>query len=129
MTTSNMRIQGNYIGWDFANIWNPPTGVSYPTLQACLAPATFTRVTPPAIVDVIPGVIPGVGRELPYIEVAPPLATFALYRPGLMPSYASDAGDVFFVVKEEVVAPTVIPLIQPPPPYVAPPYVPKPTRN
>jgi len=78
-----------------------------------------------------PPPIAAVSGELPYIELAAPvLATFASYRPGLMPTYASDARDVFFVVKEqEVVAPTPIPFIPPPPPYVAPPYVPKPTRN
>ncbi|MDO9113995.1 MAG: filamentous hemagglutinin N-terminal domain-containing protein [Polaromonas sp.] len=68
--------------------------------------------------------------DLPYIELAmPALATLASYRSGLMPTYMSDAGDVFFVTKEEeVVAPTVAPFA-PPPPYVAPRYVPKPARN
>ena len=127
MTTANMRIQGNYIGWDFANIWNPPTGVAYPTLQACLAPATFTRVTTPAVA----AVTPGESGNLPYIgAVAPAFATFASYLPGLTPTYTSDAGDVFFAIKEEeVLPPTVIPFISPPPPYVAPRYVPKPARN
>lgn len=67
--------------------------------------------------------------DLPNIEIAMPvLATLASYRSGLMPDYMSDAGDVFFVTKEEEVAPTVIPFA-PPPPYVAPRYVPKPARN
>lgn len=70
--------------------------------------------------------------NLPYIELAmPALATLASYRSGLMPDYMSDAGDVFFVTKEEeVLAPTVIPPAPPPPPpYVAPRYVPKPARH
>ena len=126
MTTANMRIQDNYIGWDFANIWNPPTGVSYPTLQACLAPATFTRVAAPVIAGVIPVDI--INQSF-IPTAAPALATFASYRPGLVPTYASDAGDVFFAIKEEeVLPPTVAPFISPPPPYVAPRYVPKPAR-
>lgn len=67
--------------------------------------------------------------DMPYIELAmPALATLASYRSGLMPTYMSDAGDVFFVTKEEEVAPTVIPFT-PPPPYVAPRYAPRPSRN
>lgn len=88
---------------------------------------------------IVPGVIPGGSSivnpdgsitELPYIELAmPALFTLASYRSGLMPTYLSDAGDVFFVTKEEVVAPTVIPFNPPPPPYVPPQYAPKPARN
>lgn len=68
--------------------------------------------------------------NLPYVELAmPALATLASYRSGLMPTYMSDAGDVFFVTKEEeVAAPTVIPFA-PPAPYVAPRYAPRPARN
>ncbi|MDO8439988.1 MAG: YDG domain-containing protein, partial [Polaromonas sp.] len=91
---------------------------------------------------IVPAVIPGAVRagsilnpdgsitELPYVELAmPALFTLASYRSGLMPTYMSDAGDVFFVTKEEVVAPTVAPFAPPPPPYVAPQYAPKPARN
>ncbi|MES2243500.1 MAG: filamentous hemagglutinin N-terminal domain-containing protein [Pseudomonadota bacterium] len=68
--------------------------------------------------------------NLPYVELAmPALATLASYRSGLMPTYMSDAGDVFFVTKEEeVAAPTVIPFA-PQPPYIAPRYAPRPARN
>ena len=89
----------------------------------------------PAIAGLIPGLIPGVipnVRALPYEGIAEEdFATFA-YLPGLVPTYASDAGNVFFTIKEEekeVVPPTVIPFISPPPPYVAPRYAPKPARN
>ncbi len=143
MTTSNMMIRGNYTGWDFTNIWIPPTGVTYPSLQACLVPATWSPVPAlPPIQSLVPGItptiIPGAGiinpdgstTELPYVEsTMPVLATLASYRSGLMPTYMSDAGDVFFVTKEEeVVAPTVIPFT-PPPPYIAPRYAPRPARN
>ena len=82
-----------------------------------------------------PAVVPGVSTTFPYIALAAP--TFALYQSGLMPTYASDAGDVFFAIKEEeAVLPTLTPsitppppFISPPPPYVAPRYVPKPARN
>ena len=96
----------------------------------------------PAVVPVVvPVVVPGTGiinpdgsinsTELPYIELSTPvLATFALYRSGLMPTYTSDVGNVFLAIKEEeVVAPTVAPFAPPPPPYVAPQYAPKPARN
>ncbi|MES2400972.1 MAG: filamentous hemagglutinin N-terminal domain-containing protein [Pseudomonadota bacterium] len=55
------------------------------------------------------------------------LAVFAFNQAGMMPTYMSDAGDVFFSLKEEEV-PEVTPL---PPrlPYVAPKYLPKPARN
>ncbi|WP_397407407.1 filamentous hemagglutinin N-terminal domain-containing protein [Polaromonas sp.] len=82
---------------------------------------------------IVPGSIlnpDGSITEIPYVELAmPALFTLASYRSGLMPTYMSDAGDVFFVTKEEeVVAPTVIPFA-PPPPYVAPRYAPRPARN
>ncbi|MDP3828866.1 MAG: YDG domain-containing protein, partial [Polaromonas sp.] len=99
---------------------------------------TTGTIRPAIIPAIVPGAgTPGVGifnpdgsTGLPYIELAmPALATLASYRSGLMPTYMSDAGDVFFVTKEEeVVAPTVAPFA-PPPPYVAPRYVPKPARN
>ncbi|MES2510367.1 MAG: filamentous hemagglutinin N-terminal domain-containing protein [Pseudomonadota bacterium] len=58
---------------------------------------------------------------------APALAVFAFNQSEMMPTYMSDAGDVFFSIKEEEV-PAVTPL---PPrlPYVAPRYLPKPARN
>lgn len=70
------------------------------------------------------------GGEFPYIEMAfPALATLAAYRSGLMPTYMSDAGDVFLAVaEEEVVTPTAIPFL-PPRPYIAPRYAPRPMRN
>ena len=76
-------------------------------------------------------ITPADSLKPPYIAtVAPAFATFASYLPGLTPTYTSDAGDVFFAIKEEeVLPPTVIPFISPPPPYVAPRYVPKPARN
>ncbi|MDP3309444.1 MAG: YDG domain-containing protein, partial [Polaromonas sp.] len=86
---------------------------------------------------IVPSIVPGVGifnpdgsSFLPYVELAmPALFTLASYRSGLMPTYMSDAGDVFFVTKEEeVAAPTVIPFT-PPPPYIAPRYAPRPARN
>lgn len=68
--------------------------------------------------------------NLPYIELAmPALATLASYRSGLMPTYLSDAGDVFFVTREEEVVAPAVTLVAPPPPYVAPRYAPKPARN
>jgi len=106
---------------------------------------TTGTIRPAIVPAIIPGTPPGTVRggfilnpdgsinsaELPYIELAmPALFTLASYRSGLMPTYMSDAGDVFFVTKEEeVVAPTVIPFKPPPPPYVAPQYAPKPARN
>ncbi|MDP3229172.1 MAG: YDG domain-containing protein, partial [Acidovorax sp.] len=86
---------------------------------------------------IVPAIVPGVGifnpdgsTALPYVELAmPALFTLASYRSGMMPTYMSDAGDVFFVTKEEeVAAPTVIPFT-PPPPYIAPRYAPRPARN
>ncbi|MES1976784.1 MAG: filamentous hemagglutinin N-terminal domain-containing protein [Pseudomonadota bacterium] len=71
----------------------------------------------------------GTNGGMPYIEMAmPALATFASNQFGLMPAFLSDAGDVFFSLKEEV-PPTVIPFVAPPPPYIAPRYAPKPARN
>ena len=91
---------------------------------------TVTRTTGTIRPVGVAGFIPGVSA-LPYVAItAPAFATFASYLPGLVPTYASDASDVFFTIKEEEVAPpTVIPFISPPPPYLAPRYVPKPARN
>lgn len=69
------------------------------------------------------------GGEFPFIEMAfPALATLASYRSGFMPTYMSDAGDVFFVATEEEVAPAITPL-PPQAPYIAPRYAPRPVRN
>jgi len=75
--------------------------------------------------------------DLPFFElILPALGTLASYRSGLMPTFLSDAGDVFFVTQPEEVVATPLAVVQPPPPpppppppYVAPPYVPKPARN
>ncbi len=72
----------------------------------------------------------GANGGMPYIEMAMPvLALFAANQSDLMPTYLSDAGDVFFTMKEEEVPPTVIPFVAPPRPYVAPRYAPKAARN
>ena len=68
------------------------------------------------------------------IEVPLPLAftPLAAYKTGLMPTYLSDAGDVFFVIKEDEAAPSGTPLataIKTPPRYIAPQYAPKQARN
>lgn len=91
---------------------------------------TIVQKTTGTIRPAIFGFNPDGSVNLPYIELAmPALATLASYRSGLMPTYMSDAGDVFFVTKEEEVAtPTVIPFA-PPPPYIAPRYAPRPARN
>ncbi|MDI1267843.1 MAG: filamentous hemagglutinin N-terminal domain-containing protein [Polaromonas sp.] len=91
---------------------------------------TTGTIRPAILPATVRGFNPDGSFDLPYIELAmPALATLASYRSGLMPTYMSDAGDVFFVTKEEeVAAPTVAPFA-PPPPYIAPRYVPKPARN
>lgn len=91
---------------------------------------TIVQKTTGTIRPAIFGFNPDGSVNLPYIELAmPALATLASYRSGLMPTYMSDAGDVFFVTKEEeVAAPTVIPFA-PQPPYIAPRYAPRPARN
>lgn len=64
-----------------------------------------------------------------FAEMAmPALATFASNQSGVMPTYLSDAGDVFFTMKEEEVQPVAIPFAAPRP-YVAPRYTPKAARN
>ena len=58
----------------------------------------------------------------------------SFYTGGLLPEITSDAGDMFFSIREveeekrEVIAPRVIPF-KPPEQYVAPRYAPKPARN
>jgi hypothetical protein len=107
-----------------------PNASQYAFASNCCGPIVqkTTATIRPAILGT--SINPDGSVNLPYIELAmPALATLASYRSGLMPTYMSDAGDVFFVTKEEeVAAPTVIPFA-PPPPYVAPRYVPKPARN
>ncbi|MDP3354968.1 MAG: filamentous hemagglutinin N-terminal domain-containing protein [Polaromonas sp.] len=83
---------------------------------------------------------PLVGKTTGTITAAPPrplvlaglssplLAGFA-FPSSLLPTTFAEIGDVFLALaEEEVVAPTPIPFI-PPPPYVAPRYAPKPARN
>lgn len=92
---------------------------------ATIRPAAITR-----------GVLTDIEEYSDYFELATPaLASFAVNRQGLMPTYTSDAGDVYLAIKEEtpaVVAPVVRPPRPPAPraaPYVAPQYAPKPARN
>ena len=62
--------------------------------------------------------------------LTPPLLP-NFYTGGLIPAITSDAGNNFFTVKEEekqVITPRVIPF-NPPAPYVAPRYAPKPARK
>jgi hypothetical protein len=59
----------------------------------------------------------------------PPAFLPAFLPTSLLPTAFADTGDVFLALaEEEVVAPTPIPFI-PPPPYIAPRYAPKPERN
>ena len=128
-TNKIVTFSGYSLGGADANQFALPSSCCAPIVQK-----TTGTIRP----SVVPGVIPGVSATLPYIALVPPaFATFASYRPGLVPTYASDAGDVFFAIKEdEVVLPTVTPLVTPPPPFVSPPppyvaprFVPKPARN
>ncbi len=32
-STTTLRVEGTYVGWDFTNVWNPPTSGTYPTLR------------------------------------------------------------------------------------------------
>ena len=91
---------------------------------------------------------PLVGKTTGTITAAPPLTTVSpqiglfstvlasfalpagLLPAGLLPTVFANTGGVFLALaEEEVVAPTPIPFIPPPPPYVAPRYAPKPQRN
>ena len=129
-TNKIVTFSGYTLGGPDANRFALPSNCCSPIVQkttGTIRPA----VVPVVIPGVIPVVVPGASSTFPYIGLAAPaLATFALYQPGLVPTFASDAGNVFFAIKEEeVVRPTPIPFISPPPPYVAPRYVPKPARN
>lgn len=92
---------------------------------------TVVQKTRSTIKPAVPGLTFTNGSfDLPYFELAmPALATLASYRSGMMPTYMSDAGDVFFVTKEEVMPAPPVTTFVPPPPYVAPVYAPKPARN
>ncbi|MDI1274159.1 filamentous hemagglutinin N-terminal domain-containing protein [Polaromonas sp.] len=112
-----------------------PNASQYALASSCCAPIvqkTTGTIRPAILPTTVRGVTvnPDGSIDLPYVELAmPALATLASYRSGLMPTYLSDAGDVFFVTKEEeAAAPTVIPFT-PPPPYIAPRYAPRPARN
>jgi filamentous hemagglutinin family protein len=110
-----------------------PNAGQYAFASNCCGPIaqkTTATIRPSILPTTVRGFNPDGSIDLPYVELAmPALATLASYRSGLMPTYMSDAGDVFFVTKEdEVAAPTVIPFT-PPPPYVAPRYAPRPSRN
>jgi filamentous hemagglutinin family protein len=109
-----------------------PNASQYAFASNCCGPIvqkTTATIRPAILPSTVRGFNPDGSIDLPYVELAmPALATLASYRSGLMPTYMSDAGDVFFVTKEEEVAPTVIPFT-PPPPYVAPRYAPRPARN
>ncbi|MGB4114971.1 MAG: filamentous hemagglutinin N-terminal domain-containing protein [Polaromonas sp.] len=112
-----------------------PNAALYAFASNCCGPITqktTATIRPAAVASVNRGFITDVEQYSDYFELATPaLASFAVYRPGLMPTYTSDAGDVYLAIKEEapiVVAPAVIPF-KPPAPYVAPRYVPKPARN
>lgn len=62
----------------------------------------------------------------------PPLAVFASYQSAVMPTFFSDAGNVFFTFKEEEKEKEEVPAVVPAPPrqaYVAPTYAPKAARN
>ncbi|WP_096669592.1 two-partner secretion domain-containing protein [Polaromonas sp. AET17H-212] len=104
-----------------------PNASQYAFASNCCGP--IVQKTTATIRPAVTGLNSDGSFNLPYVELAmPALVTLASYRSGLMPTYMSDAGDVFFVTKEEEVAPTVIPFA-PPPPYVAPRYAPRPARN
>jgi filamentous hemagglutinin family protein len=110
-----------------------PNASQYAFASNCCGPIvqkTTATIRPSILPSTVRSFNPDGSIDLPYVELAmPALATLASYRSGLMPTYMSDAGDVFFVTKEEEVAtPTVIPFT-PPPPYVAPRYAPRPARN
>ena len=121
-TNKIVTFSGYSLGGTAANRFALPSNCCAPIVQKTTG-------------TVRPAVVPGVSATSPYIALVP--LTFASYRSGLVPTYASDAGDVFFAIKEdEAVLPTVTPsvtppppFISPPPPYVAPRYVPKPARN
>ena len=33
LTSTQMRVEGNFVGFDFDSIWNPPTGSGFPKLK------------------------------------------------------------------------------------------------
>lgn len=97
-----------------------PNASQYALATTCCGPIvnkTIANITP-------------VRPMLPFMGMTV-LALAGLYPSDLMPASYSDAGDVFFSIREEeaVVPAPPIPFVAPPPPYVAPRYVPKPVRN
>lgn len=115
-----------------------PNASQYALAYNCCAPIvgqTTGNIIPAIIPTIIPAIIPDGGEKLPYIALSTPaLASFAAYRPGLMPTYTAGTGDVYLSVKdvavqEEIATPAIIAPPVTPPPYVAPRYAPKPARN
>lgn len=149
MPTLEMKKQVNFTSatlansplsptWDFTNIWTMVLdGTTYPSLQACLAPATWSTVpggtTPPG------GVTPP-GLATPPVVVtpdvvAPVIAPFFLssYTPPVIPLTVVQADlPSVTVVEEAPVAPIEEVAPVPPPvetPYVAPKRAPRQDRG
>ena len=125
MTSLEMRQQLNYTSatsantplspsWDFASIWTMmQNGVSYPSLQACLAPAVWALVPQPVVPPVVvpPVIVPPV--IVPPIVVPPVVVPPVVTPPVVVPP----------VVPPVVTPPVVVPPVVVPPPVVAPPVV------
>ncbi len=127
MTTPNMRMQANFVGWDFTNIWAIQEGVSYPTLQACLAPAIFTAVPAPIIPT---GGTPAIAT-VPVLPVLfPQLAGLDLSVLGGITMPPIQVAEVIPVEEAPQLSGfTETPVVVPPPVYVPPPMPRKPDRN
>ncbi len=104
-TNRTLSFTGYRLGGPRANEYALATPCCSPTVERTETPGSFAFL----------------GLASPF------LASFN--SAGLMPEVISDAGDTFFTFEEEeVVVPRVIPF-NPPAPYVAPRYTPKPARN
>ena len=151
MTTPNMHLQVNFTSatpanapsspsWDFTSIWTMVTnGVTYPSLQVCLAPATWVAVPAPALVPApvvapVASVVPQVVPPVALLPVQFASANLSVVDAGTPPVQLTITSPVepppeIVIVPEPVPAPVAVAPIEVPPVYVPPQRLAKPDRN